>query len=75
MSVAQIINELARLTPDDRRAVQQRLAEIAAQDSAVALHDRGIGESQAADLRARLKTFAEDWERPEASIYDEIPAR
>lgn len=75
MSVAQIINELTRLTPDDRRAVQQRLAEIAAQDSAVALHDRGIGESQAADLRARLKTFAEDWERPEASIYDEIPAR
>lgn len=75
MSVAQIINELPRLTPDDRRAVQQRLAEIASQDSVVALHDRGIGESQAADLRARLKTFAEDWERPEASIYDEIPAR
>ncbi len=75
MSVAQIINELPRLSSDDRRAVQRRLAEIAVQDAAVELHDRGIGEAQAADLRARLKTFAEDWERPEASIYDEIPAR
>lgn len=35
----------------------------------------GIDETQAADLRARLKTFAEDWERPEAAIYDEDPAR
>jgi hypothetical protein len=35
------------------------------------LRDRGIDESQAADLRGRLKTFAEDWERPEAAIYDQ----
>lgn len=37
----------------------------------VDLSSRGISENQAADLRARLKTFAEDWERPEASVYDE----
>jgi len=36
---------------------------------------RGINEASAADLRARLKTFAEDWERPEASIYDEDCSR
>ena len=36
---------------------------------------RGIDEIQAAELRARLKTFAEDWERPEADIYDKDPAR
>ena len=41
----------------------------------VDLGTRGISETQAADLRARLKTFAEDWERPEASIYDEDPVR
>jgi len=35
------------------------------------LPSRGIDEAKAADLRARLKTFVEDWERPEASIYDE----
>ena len=36
---------------------------------------RGIDEIQAADLRARLRTFAEDWNRPEANIYDEDPQR
>lgn len=41
----------------------------------VDLRARGIDEGQAADLRARLKSFAEDWERPEAAIYDENPPR
>ena len=41
----------------------------------VDLPQRGIDASQAADLRARLKTFAEDWDRPEMGIYDEAPAR
>jgi hypothetical protein len=36
---------------------------------------RGIDKVQAADLRARLKTFTEDWDRPEADIYDEDPPR
>jgi hypothetical protein len=49
--------------------------EITAENSAVALHDRGIDKAQAADLRSRLNTFAEDWERPEASIYDEDQTR
>lgn len=38
------------------------------------LPSRGIDEEQAADLRARLKTFAEDWESPEMDIYDEYYA-
>ena len=29
-----------------------------------------FGKEHAADLRARLNTFAEDWERPEMDIYD-----
>jgi hypothetical protein len=33
----------------------------------------GIDEFQAADLRHRLATFAEDWDRPEMSAYDELP--
>lgn len=36
----------------------------------VNLAERGIDQAQAADLRARLSTFAEDWERPEMDIYD-----
>jgi uncharacterized protein (DUF3084 family) len=75
MSVAQIIDELPKLTATELKIVRRKLAEISAENPAVALHDRGIDKTQAADLRSRLKTFAEDWERPEASIYDETPAR
>jgi len=74
VSVEQIINELTKLSAAELQAVRRRLAEISAENSVV-LHDRGIDEVQAADLRSRLSTFAEDWERPEASIYDEDPAR
>ena len=35
---------------------------------------RGIDESHAAELRARLATFAEDWESPEMAIYDDYDA-
>lgn len=37
----------------------------------VDLRERGIDESQSADLRRRLAPFAEDWDRPEmASVYN-----
>ncbi len=75
MSAAQIIDELPKLTPAELQAVRRKLAAISGENSAMALHDRGIDEVQAADLRSRLKTFAEDWERPEAAIYDEDQAR
>ena len=61
MSAAQIINELPKLTGAELEAVRRKLMEITADNSAVALHDRGIGTVQASDLRSRLKTFAEDW--------------
>ena len=38
----------------------------------VDLAERGMGTEQAADLSARLHTFAEDWDRPEMAVYDEI---
>jgi hypothetical protein len=38
----------------------------------VTLSDRSIDEKQAADLRARLALFAEDWNRPEMDVYDEM---
>ena len=41
----------------------------------VDLRERGIDESQAADLRRRLAPFAEDWDRPEMAAYDELPPR
>jgi len=44
-------------------------------DGLVDLHERGIDESHAAELRHRLARFAEDWDRPEMNAYDELPPR
>jgi hypothetical protein len=38
--------------------------------NSIDLEVRGIGEEQAADLRRRLKSFAEDWDRAEMDLYD-----
>jgi hypothetical protein len=38
----------------------------------VNLSERGIGEDEAANLRARLIPFAEDWELPEMEAYDAL---
>ncbi|MEX0612993.1 MAG: hypothetical protein WD738_16335 [Pirellulales bacterium] len=38
----------------------------------VDLAERGIDERHAADLRQRLKAFAEDWDRPEMDAYDAV---
>ena len=34
------------------------------------LKERGIGKTQAAELRGKLNTIAEDWNRPEMDVYD-----
>ena len=36
------------------------------------LGDRGISPAQAADLRARLQSFADDWDRPDMDAYDAL---
>ncbi len=71
MSKAEILEELPKLTPEERKEIRRKLDEFAEVD----LRARGIGETQAADLRKRLSTFVEDWSRPEMDIYDEDPAR
>jgi hypothetical protein len=38
------------------------------------LRARGIDEAHAAKLRARLGTFAEDWDSPEMAVYDDYDA-
>lgn len=40
----------------------------------VDLRERGINKTQARKLRAQLATFAEDWESPEMSAYDNYDA-
>ena len=36
----------------------------------IILKERGINKTQAAELRAKLSTMAEDWNRPEMDVYD-----
>ena len=43
--------------------------------ASIDLREREIEESQAADLRRRLASFREDWDRPEMNAYDELPSR
>jgi len=41
-------------------------------EGSINLSERGIDEGQAANLRARLSAFAEDWESPEMEAYDAL---
>jgi len=50
---------------------QSRVLVTFLDSKSVDLRAHGIDEAQAADLRGRLKSFAGDWDRPEAAIYDE----
>ncbi|MCL4205031.1 MAG: hypothetical protein KJ000_21330 [Pirellulaceae bacterium] len=38
----------------------------------VRLDERGISVQQAANLRQRLAAFADDWDRPEMGVYDDL---
>jgi len=72
MSTIEILNELAKMTPAERREIAQRLAEM--EGGKVDLRSRGIDTHDAAELRARLQRFAEDWDSPEMNAYDDYDA-
>jgi hypothetical protein len=72
MSTAEILNELANLTPAERAEIARR---IAAMDAAtIDLQSRGIDARAAAELRGRLEPFALDWDSPEMTAYDRYDA-
>lgn len=41
-------------------------------DRPVDLSARGVTPEQAADLRGRLESMAQEWQRPEMDAYDEL---
>jgi len=45
---------------------------VSSPDATVDLAARGVDRQQAADLRHRLATFVEDWQRPEMDAYDAL---
>lgn len=55
--------------PDDTRVIVTFLG-----TDRIDLRERGIDEVQATELRARLNTFAEDWNSEEMSLYDDYDA-
>jgi hypothetical protein len=55
-------------TPDDVEEARVIVTFLPSSGS-IDLRARGMTEEEAADLRARLKPFAEDWERPEMAGY------
>lgn len=63
-------NGTVQLSEKPARIKESRVLVTFLAPAEVDLRARGIGEAQAADLRARLKTMAEDWNRPEMDIYD-----
>jgi hypothetical protein len=57
-------------TPDD--VDEARVIVTFVPEGSVELAERGIDETDAVNLCARLATFAEDWERPEMGAYDAL---
>jgi hypothetical protein len=42
------------------------------QSGGIDLAELGISEAEAAEIRGRMSSFIEDWERPEMDVYDEL---
>jgi len=61
--------EQPRMMRDETRVVVTFL-----ESGLIDLQTHGITETQAAELCARLATFAEDWDSPEMSVYDNYDA-
>jgi hypothetical protein len=60
------------LEPPPDKKVARVLVTFLESPGPINLRERGIDEAAAADLRARLGAFIEDWDRPEMDVYDEM---
>lgn len=56
-------------TPNDVDEGTRVVVTFLSPDS-IDLREHGISKAQAAELRARLACFAEDWESPEMDVYN-----
>jgi hypothetical protein len=63
------LTELPRDVRDETRVIVTFL-----ETSPIDLQARGIDETQAAELRAQMGTFAEEWDSPDMAIYDHYDA-
>ena len=56
----------------DERGPVRVIVTFLSGNGAVDLAKRGITPDQAGNLRGRLRTFAEDWDRPDMDAYDAL---
>jgi hypothetical protein len=85
MSAAEIIQELLKLTADERAAVRQRLHELEEQDGVQFLNDSALATFQDLDKReakaagqarhSRLKKFFSAWDASHSVTVGEKPSR
>jgi hypothetical protein len=64
------VAEIPESVPEGTRVIVTFLEPVG-----VDLQRIGIDEEQAADLRSRLTTFAEDWDDPSMDVYDDYEER
>jgi hypothetical protein len=72
MSTAEILAELTRLSAEERRQIARRLAEL--EGGVISRQGDVLSAGDVAELRAKLGRFAEEWDSPEMSIYDDYDA-
>lgn len=70
-----LIEKIRRLPPEKIQEIEEfvdHLDKQAAPERADSFALRGISSEEAAEQRAALVTFAEDWELPEMDVYDDL---
>lgn len=80
MSNVGLIETIQNLPPETVSGVEDFVDFLAEKRSkrdggssgSVNLRDLGIGLEEAAEQRAALSSFAEDWELPEMEVYDKL---
>jgi|LakMenEpi03Aug12_release.lakeMendotaPanAssembly.Ray.scaffolds.fasta_scaffold836017_1 hypothetical protein len=63
---------LAESTKNLEKSKVCDLIEEGQKKGSIDLQSRGINPEQAANLRARLQSFTEDWDCPEMDVYDAL---
>jgi spore cortex formation protein SpoVR/YcgB (stage V sporulation) len=58
------------LTETPTEVVESKVLVTFLETKEINLSERGINSTQAAELRAKLGTMAEDWNKPEMDVYD-----
>jgi division protein CdvB (Snf7/Vps24/ESCRT-III family) len=72
MNTRQELLAVIEQLPDQQlRSLLELARSLTQEEKSIDLQAHGIDEQQAAELRSRLDSFAEEWNSPEMDIYDD----